>query len=193
MVPSTGVSVGAAICRPPRCNYNPCGQNGTTSRHVIPTEMKWSGGIFPSCWFYFVLVLCPTWWIPPLRLRCGRNDKPEGWFRLSTQVVFVTFPGTAHRPFPTVSLEGVPFNRTGYNCNAAGGKIAAPTCRREAVPFNHTGCIRNAPGTVVRWGKKSPEDVPPGMGVICWRCRRRSTCWKVPSGCRHCAGLRWPC
>ena len=32
--------VGAAISRPPRCEYNLCGQNGTTSRHVIPSERK---------------------------------------------------------------------------------------------------------------------------------------------------------
>ena len=31
-------------------------------------------GIFPRGWFYLVVVLSPTWWIPPLRLRYGRND-----------------------------------------------------------------------------------------------------------------------
>ena len=36
----------------------------------------------------------------------GLNDIPERWFCLSTQVVFATSPGTAHRPFPTVSLVG---------------------------------------------------------------------------------------
>ena len=39
-------------------------------------------------------------------LRCGRNDIPERWFCLPTQVVFATSPGTARRPFPTVSLVG---------------------------------------------------------------------------------------
>ena len=34
-----------------------------------------SRGIFPSGLFYLAVVLSPTWWIPPLRLRCGRNDK----------------------------------------------------------------------------------------------------------------------
>ena len=33
-----------------------------------------SRGIFPSGKFYLVVVLCQTWWIPPLRLRDGRND-----------------------------------------------------------------------------------------------------------------------
>ena len=37
-----------------------------------------SRGIFPSGWFYLVVVLCQTWWIPPLRLRCGRNDTMGG-------------------------------------------------------------------------------------------------------------------
>ena len=38
-----------------------------------------SRGIFPSCKFYLVVVLHPTWWIPPLRLRYGRNDR-RFWF-----------------------------------------------------------------------------------------------------------------
>ena len=37
-----------------------------------------SRGIFPSGRFYLALVHLQTWWIPPLRLRCGRNDIPEG-------------------------------------------------------------------------------------------------------------------
>ena len=117
----------SAICRPPRCNYNLCGQNGTTFRHVIPTEMKWSGGIFPSCWFYLAVVLILTWWIPPLRLRCGRNDKPEGCFCLPTQVVFATSPGTAHRPFPMVSLVGGFFHPHRLYSERGGRQIAAPT------------------------------------------------------------------
>ena len=48
--------VGAAICRPLRCGYNPCGQNGTTHRHVIPRErMRVEGSSrvasFILCWF----------------------------------------------------------------------------------------------------------------------------------------------
>ena len=31
--------------------------NGTTPRHVIPTEMKWSGGIYPSGKFYLTQVI----------------------------------------------------------------------------------------------------------------------------------------
>ena len=63
-----GTTVGAAISRPPRSEYNlcewytqcsgddssPCNLTSITRvdkrnhTHVIPTEMKWSGGIFPS-------------------------------------------------------------------------------------------------------------------------------------------------
>ena len=39
-----------------------------------------SRGIFPSGKFHLVLVHFPTWWIPPLRLRCGRNDITGGRF-----------------------------------------------------------------------------------------------------------------
>ena len=34
-----------------------------------------SRGIYSSSKLYLVLVPCSTWWIPPLRLRCGRNDR----------------------------------------------------------------------------------------------------------------------
>ena len=46
-----------------------------------------SRGIFPSCRFYLVLVLSATWWIPPLRLRCGRNDMMGGRFCFSSVTV----------------------------------------------------------------------------------------------------------
>ena len=50
-----------------------------------PTDMSFranavSRGTFPSCRFYLVVVHYPTWWIPPLRLRCGRNDTIGGRF-----------------------------------------------------------------------------------------------------------------
>ena len=48
--------------------------NGTTPRHVIPTEMKWSGGIFPSCKFYLTSVITATWEDSSTPLRYGRND-----------------------------------------------------------------------------------------------------------------------
>ena len=60
------VDVGAATCRPPRFAYNLYGQPEP------PPDMSFranavSRGIFPSGKFYLVVVLCPTWWIPPLR------------------------------------------------------------------------------------------------------------------------------
>ena len=68
------LTVGNGLCAvPPRCSYNLCGQPEPPPRHVIPSGVKRSRGIFPSCKFYLVVVLCPTWWIPPLRLR----SRPE--------------------------------------------------------------------------------------------------------------------
>ena len=145
--------VGAAIMPPATLRLQPVGLNGIAhqrvrrggnlvARHVstitcadewyrIPTchseRANASRGIFPSGKFYFVLFFCPTWWIPPLRLRCGRNDKPEGCFCLPTQVVFATFPGTAHRPFPTVSLMGGSIQPHRLYSERGGRQIAAPT------------------------------------------------------------------
>ena len=112
-----------------------------------------SRGIFPSGWFYLVVVLCQTWWIPPLRLRYGRNDITGGRLygfaycfqnvsrrpapssvsaapsQLPRRGSFCTVlsgtgvywerfrpftHGTAHRPFPTVSLKGGRF-QPGYS------------------------------------------------------------------------------
>ena len=104
-----------------------------------------SRGIFPSGKFYLVVAHHPTWWIPPLRLRSGRNDtmglrfyefaycfqnvsrRPAAssvraspcqlprrgsfctviWGGGFYRAQFRPFThGTAHRPFPTVSLVG---------------------------------------------------------------------------------------
>ena len=54
----SSLTVGNGLCAVPgRCNYNPCGQNKTTPRHVIPSVVKRSRGIFPSGRFYLVVVL----------------------------------------------------------------------------------------------------------------------------------------
>ena len=56
-----------------RSEYNPCGQNGTTPRYVIPRERKRveeSSQVadFILCWFFSNVVDSST------PLRCGRND-----------------------------------------------------------------------------------------------------------------------
>ena len=80
------LTVGNGLCAvPPRCSYNLCGQPEPPPRHVIPSGVKQSRGIFPSSKFYLVVVLCPTWWIPPLRLRCGRNDNEVTFLRIRLQ------------------------------------------------------------------------------------------------------------
>ena len=67
------------MCRSAALRISPVWTNRTTYRHVIPSENAVSRGIFPSSRFYLAPVLHPTWWIPPLRLRCGRNDR-RFWF-----------------------------------------------------------------------------------------------------------------
>ncbi len=51
-------------------------------------------------------------------------------------------PGTAHRPFPTVSLVGVTFIHTSCNCNVAGGRL--PMKSWCDCPGNHFILIRCA-------------------------------------------------
>ena len=73
-------TVGNGLCAvPERCKYNLCGQPEPPTGMSFRTNAV-SRGIFPSGKFYLVLVLSPTWWIPPLRLRYGRNDIAWGRF-----------------------------------------------------------------------------------------------------------------
>ena len=56
-----------------------------------PTGMSFranavSRGIHSSSKFYLVVISYPTWWIPPLRLRCGRNDNGGCFWFLSETV-----------------------------------------------------------------------------------------------------------
>ena len=44
-------------------------------QHFIPTEMKWSGGIFPSSRFYLASVISATWEDSSTPLCYGWNDK----------------------------------------------------------------------------------------------------------------------
>ena len=76
----SSLTVGNGLCAVPlRGKYNLCGQPEP------PIDMSFranavSRGIFPSGKFYLVVISCPTWWIPPLRLRYGRNDTIGGRF-----------------------------------------------------------------------------------------------------------------
>ena len=80
--------------------------NGTTPRRVIPTEMKWSGGIFPRNKFYLTQVIFAAWEDSSTPLCYGRNDMSGRWFRFIHTGCFRNVAGTALRPFPTVSLAG---------------------------------------------------------------------------------------
>ena len=174
-------NVAAMIHRHATSRIEPVRLNGTTYRHVIPTVMKWSGGIFPSSRLYLVLVHFPTWWIPPLRFaavgmtylgggfvylhrlymqRGGRgsvqpNRLYSGRFRNGTQAVPYGFAGGCYRSSAQVVFETllgdessplhcvVPFIRTGYIRNVAGGRLPPLHARWWVLPFIRTGCIRN--------------------------------------------------
>ena len=101
-----------------------------------------------------------------IRLALGRASFPQGkllfcvgrhtgsFLRRDNRKV----PGTAHRPFPTVSLGGctsAPIVPTMRNAvlRLIPPPMAVPLPRRGrfcVVPFNHTGYICHAPGTAHR-------------------------------------------
>ena len=118
-----------------------------------------SRGIFPSSWFYLVLVHYPTWWIPPLRLRCGRNDKWGTFLRI--RLLFhehFTPPRGPHQ-----ARLGEPASPEGSSCTASDGipvhsyvVITGTFPERHTgrslqfcwwvVPLIRTGCSRNVAG-----------------------------------------------
>ena len=138
---------------PLRCIYNPCRQNGTTLRYVIPRERQRSGGM--TC---------------------------RGWCRSTAQVVFETLLGDESSPLhcvapfiPTGDIRNVPWNGTqavpyGFadwctflhnvfqnrhvrcpeNCQLSIVNCQFPRrslqFRWEVDSFNRTGSIRNVDG-----------------------------------------------
>ena len=85
-----------------------------------------SRGIFPSGKLYFVLVILATWEDPSTPFHFGRDDR-SGWFRFVPTGYIRDAPGTAHRPFPTVLLEGGTVQPHGLYSKRSGRQIAAPT------------------------------------------------------------------
>ena len=66
------------VCRSGgRFEYNPCGQNGISYRHVIPGSEA-SRGIFSSCRFYPTQVIIATWEDPSTPFHFGRDDMSIG-------------------------------------------------------------------------------------------------------------------
>ena len=86
--------------------------SGITHRHVIPTEMKWSGGIYSSGKLYLTQVIFATWVDSSTPLRSGRNDRrfrfgyhrfkcttipaPGAGWRQIAAATAVTYNGTPH-------------------------------------------------------------------------------------------------
>ena len=125
MVPPTSVSVGVVLRAANQKSLIASGNHTfihrqSAARHVPNTTsmVEWnhlptchseganaSRGIFPSCRFYLVVVLSPTWWIPPLRFATVGMTY-QGAVPFTHTGYFCHVSGTAHRPFPTVSLVG---------------------------------------------------------------------------------------
>ena len=89
-----------------------------------------SRGIHPSCRFYLALVLSVTWWIPPLRLRCGRNDR-RFWFGCY-KCKRITFPDlrAGWRQIAAATPDSsyvIPFYDTAQKPKRGGRQVAAPT------------------------------------------------------------------
>ena len=89
--------------------------------------------------------------IHPNRLYSKRGGRqiaaPTGVIPFTCTGSIRSVPGTAHRPFPTVSLMGGSIQPHGLYSRRGGRLIAAPT---GVVPFIRTGYICNAPGTARR-------------------------------------------
>ena len=142
-------------------------------------ERKRSGGIYPSCRNYQRKVKSATWVDPSTPVHFGRDDMSGGWFRFVRTGYNRNAPGTAHRPFHTVSLMGctvqphglyskrglamnhrryigytvyrvISFNQTGYLRNVAGGRLPPLRTHRQVIPLIRTGYSCNAPGTAHR-------------------------------------------
>ena len=108
-----------------------------TKRNHLPTchseRTNVSRGIFPSSKFYLVLVLLPTWWIPPLR--------------------FAAVGMTYQRVLP--------FIHTGYICNVAGlshQKAAPFVLLRRRTHEQIAQHISSAREAVARMLKSFSED-----------------------------------
>ena len=119
----------------------------TTCAHKTepPPDMSFRGsaasrGIFPSSKFYLVLVLPPTWWIPPLRLRCGRNDRR--FFALSvtnSNVPRFRPSGPVGGRLPPLQwvyhVSGGTIHLHRLYVPRGGRQIAAPTSKLLQIPY----------------------------------------------------------
>ena len=85
-----------------RNEYNPCRQNGTTLRYVIPRERSESRNLpewqILSCGGYY----CNLGGFLHSADAKGLNDISGEWFRLSTQVIIATLHGDESSPLHCV-------------------------------------------------------------------------------------------
>ena len=162
--------VGAAILPPATFRLQPVRMNGTTqcsgddsspsnvSNITCAVERnhppichsegaKASRGIFPSGKLYLVLVLSSTWWIPPLRWRCGRNDI-RFWFDCY-RFKRTTIPAYAGwRQIAAATLRGTIQPHRLYS-KRGGRQIAAPTCTSVGNTIQPHRLYSERPGRLV--------------------------------------------
>ena len=105
--------------------------------HPPTCHSERSRGIFPCGNFYLVVISYPTWWIPPLRLRYGRNDR-RFWFgcykckRTTIPALRAGWRQIAAATMGGTTFRVIPFTSTGYTSNVAGGRL----------PPLHQNCYR---------------------------------------------------
>ena len=88
-----------------RNEHNLCGNTKPASDMSFRRSRQRSGGIHPSCGNNLRKVKLATWEDPSTPFHFGRDDI-SGWFRFVPTGYIGGVSGTAHRPFPTVSLIG---------------------------------------------------------------------------------------
>ena len=80
------------------------------------------------------------WRNPPRWTKNQRKVKLAAWEDSSTRI----------RSLGMTCRYVIPFNRTGYNRNVAGGRLPPLRTHRLVIPFICTGSIQGAPGTAHR-------------------------------------------
>ena len=136
---------------------SPCNVTNTTrwDKTEPPIDMSFrasaaSRGIYSSSKLYHAQVIIATWVDSSTPLRSGRNDISEGGF-VYLHGLHSERSGTAHRPFPTVSLIGECFQpvysvdgRYGVVCyrnNRRRGRHTESHCRER--PMCRSGDVAN--------------------------------------------------
>ena len=112
---------------PATLRIQPVWLNRTAPRHVIPTEMKWSGGIYPSSKLYLASVIFATWEDSSTRIR-SLGMTYRGVVSFCPHGLYLQRSGR----LVAAPTGVVPFNRTGYMRNVSRNGT-------QAVPYGFAG------------------------------------------------------